>query len=215
VSGPYTLVFEHGQAVPVVVEISRRRTIVGSGSACDIAITDRFISRQHAAIEITDKSLLVRDLNSKNGTVINGTSLGAAPVPLQEGDTLTLAGGRVRARLVTAYETEALPVSPEPGSTPSSAEIDLHARQAIINGKRAPLELSERQFRLLECLWTSRGTVVLASALKRAGWEGERWAGISDSSLRTQISRLRVRLRKANLESIVIAYIRDQGYLLR
>lgn len=46
--------------------------IVGRSSTCDIFIDDPKLSRQHFVIECTNGELYVTDLNSKNGTMING-----------------------------------------------------------------------------------------------------------------------------------------------
>lgn len=46
--------------------------IVGRSSVCDIYIDDAKLSRQHFAIENRNKELYISDLNSKNGTFLNG-----------------------------------------------------------------------------------------------------------------------------------------------
>lgn len=46
--------------------------IIGRSSICEIFIDDAKLSRQHFAIENIDSELYISDLNSKNGTFVNG-----------------------------------------------------------------------------------------------------------------------------------------------
>ncbi len=56
-----------------------------------VAIDDPAVSKRHALIVRTDGSFIIRDLNSMNGTSVNGTALLAgADQPLNEGDVITL-----------------------------------------------------------------------------------------------------------------------------
>ncbi len=62
VSGPY-----FGKTYPL-----RGTTVFGRHADCDIRINDEGISRRHAEIVVTPEGLLVRDLDSSNGTFVNG-----------------------------------------------------------------------------------------------------------------------------------------------
>jgi pSer/pThr/pTyr-binding forkhead associated (FHA) protein len=55
----------------------------------DIALQDRAISRPHAEIELQDEVCVLTDLESANGTVVNGERI-AEPTVLQDGDVLEL-----------------------------------------------------------------------------------------------------------------------------
>jgi hypothetical protein len=58
--------------------------------ACDVLMaTDRRISRQHARLEQTASGWQIVDLNSSNGTFVNGLKLGPnQPCPLKPGDQI-------------------------------------------------------------------------------------------------------------------------------
>ncbi|MFW6369364.1 MAG: sigma 54-interacting transcriptional regulator [Myxococcota bacterium] len=50
----------------------RERIRIGSHPTCDLVLNDRTVSRQHAEIQFTDKGYLVVDLESTNGTFLEG-----------------------------------------------------------------------------------------------------------------------------------------------
>ncbi|WP_433065223.1 FHA domain-containing protein [Dactylosporangium sp. CS-033363] len=69
-------------------------TTIGRASV----LNDPSVSRVHAAIEVHGGRLVVRDLNSSNGTYVNGRRI-TGPVPVGEGDIVAF--GQVETQLVT------------------------------------------------------------------------------------------------------------------
>jgi len=65
-------------------------SLIGRSVYCTIIIPNPSISRIHASITRENGGTFVRDLGSRNGTTVNGTRIGAQPVPLRPGDVLTL-----------------------------------------------------------------------------------------------------------------------------
>lgn len=51
------------------------RALIGNGPACDLRLSDPTVSRRHAAIEYADKRLRITDLQSTNGTFVDGVSI--------------------------------------------------------------------------------------------------------------------------------------------
>ncbi|MBW2525789.1 MAG: sigma 54-dependent Fis family transcriptional regulator [Deltaproteobacteria bacterium] len=51
------------------------RSLVGSSPACELGLTDRTVSRRHAAFELEGDRLRISDLSSKNETVVNGMTV--------------------------------------------------------------------------------------------------------------------------------------------
>ncbi len=72
VAGP-----DEGREAPIdgVVEI-------GADDACGLQLTDRAVSRRHASVAVEKDGIVVRDLGSKNGTLIGGVRITEARVPL-------------------------------------------------------------------------------------------------------------------------------------
>ena len=46
---------------------------VGSSPVCEVRLNDEAVSRRHAAIDVEGDRLRITDLESKNGTRVNGT----------------------------------------------------------------------------------------------------------------------------------------------
>jgi len=53
-------------------DLSGKLTTLGRHSSCDIRLKDASVSNFHAVLEIVGHMLIVRDLNSTNGTFVNG-----------------------------------------------------------------------------------------------------------------------------------------------
>ena len=62
---------------------------IGRGPTVTVALTDGSVSRRHAKLEFKDGAWQVQDLNSVNGTFVNGVRI-AEPVPLASGDALRI-----------------------------------------------------------------------------------------------------------------------------
>ncbi len=93
---------EGGDAVLV---IDRPRTILGRDLHADLLLADPRISRRHACIERRGNTFFLQDLQSRNGTSLNGRPL-SAPTMLCHGDHICLGGAiSLRVDMVTSSET--------------------------------------------------------------------------------------------------------------
>jgi pSer/pThr/pTyr-binding forkhead associated (FHA) protein len=55
--------------------LEKAKTILGRSSQCDIVIPGTHLSRQHVEIQVQGNQLLVRDLDSSNGTYLNNNKI--------------------------------------------------------------------------------------------------------------------------------------------
>jgi len=62
--------------------------MIGSDPSSGVRVNDRRVSRLHCLLAEYEGRLLVRDLNSKHGTFVNGARV--KEVPLMPGDRLTV-----------------------------------------------------------------------------------------------------------------------------
>lgn len=77
-------------------------TLGRDSEAADIVIPDAGISRTHVRISLTEQGLEVTDMNSTNGTAINGEAFSPYHpcMILQSGDTLTLGDVILQAEII-------------------------------------------------------------------------------------------------------------------
>ena len=83
---------------PRSVALEGERTIVGRDPEADISIEDEAVSWNHLEIELRGGVLMATDLDSRNGTALNGEPLDR-PRRLRDGDTLIVGGHRLELAL--------------------------------------------------------------------------------------------------------------------
>ncbi len=71
-----------------VFNISQVRTTIGRGSNCSVALNSSGVSKEHATIVLTEDKLIISDLNSSNGTFVNGVRV--QNQKLKKGDKVAL-----------------------------------------------------------------------------------------------------------------------------
>ncbi len=80
---------------PLVVTAGSDRIVVGRSEQADWRLSDPRVSRQHALITVIGRAVLLRDLGSRHGTIVNGNRLAAGgETALGRGDTVQFGGVR-------------------------------------------------------------------------------------------------------------------------
>lgn len=75
-------------------ELTQPMTTIGRMSSSDIFLSDIFVTRQHAQLICVGEEVFIIDLDSVNGTLLNGEKIEPiTPAPLSDGDEITI--GRV------------------------------------------------------------------------------------------------------------------------
>jgi pSer/pThr/pTyr-binding forkhead associated (FHA) protein len=97
----------NGVSGPAAVTIDRFPCVVGRHSACDRRLDDPEISRRHCAFSLHDGRVWVEDLQSLNGTRLNGEAV-AESRALADGDRLDLAHLAFQVRLPDTVESESV-----------------------------------------------------------------------------------------------------------
>jgi pSer/pThr/pTyr-binding forkhead associated (FHA) protein len=84
-----------------VEEDGRTRTVrapvpitIGRAPSATLVVPDAQVSRLHARIDLSDGLLSVRDLDSRNGTLVNARPIDG-PVGLQDGDEIDVGTTRI------------------------------------------------------------------------------------------------------------------------
>jgi pSer/pThr/pTyr-binding forkhead associated (FHA) protein len=82
------LVCQDSLASGRVIEIDSFPCDLGRGTEVTVRIDDRWLSRRHCRLELSEGTVIVRDLGSRHGTCVNGRSVTASK--LVPGDRLSL-----------------------------------------------------------------------------------------------------------------------------
>ncbi len=85
-----TLVVRDGPQAGLRVPLTGEMIVVGRDATCDMVLAERQVSRQHIQIKRAGEDYRVVDLESKNGTWLNGKPL-KGEASLQNGDQIDLA----------------------------------------------------------------------------------------------------------------------------
>lgn len=67
----------------------RECATIGRSKKCDIYINNPYLSKVHAQITFEEGRFYITDMESTNGTYLNGNKLGTHPVRLRDNDKIT------------------------------------------------------------------------------------------------------------------------------
>ncbi len=187
---------------------------IGRDPNCDIVIEDRQVSRKHAQIFINpDKKNYIADLNSKNGTLLNGEFV-ADKTSLKDGDEIIV--GLVQEFTYVSSDAT-LPLGQAAGADTGSGLklfIDKKARRIWIGEKELIPPLSVSQYELLVYLYEHQGSVVTREEIVDAVWKNEKAIGVTEQALDALVRRLRDRLNKNDPTHDYILTVRGVGFKL-
>jgi len=93
---PRLWVSASGEA-PRSFALTQERTVVGRSPDADLVLDDEAVSWNHLEVERRGEVLMATDLDSRNGTFLNGERLDR-PRRLRDGDTLLVGGHRLEAK---------------------------------------------------------------------------------------------------------------------
>lgn len=77
------------------LELGPGEFLIGRSVECQLSLDDPLVSRRHALLVVTEGSVVLRDLGSRNGVSVNGTRIDKERV-LSDGDTLTIGTQELR-----------------------------------------------------------------------------------------------------------------------
>ena len=91
---PGRLVFAEGQRAGTVFPIILKETLVGRIDSAQLVLDEASVSRLHARIVLERGEVWVEDLDSREGTWVNGVAVRRAK--LQDGDRLSFGDAALR-----------------------------------------------------------------------------------------------------------------------
>jgi DNA-binding response OmpR family regulator len=175
-------------------------------------LPDRLVSRHHAHIvwNSEEQTYILEDLQSKNGTFINGQELTTAHL-LKDGDEIQIA---LRFKLAFVDAGETAPLTFDVVTASERLRIDDDARQVLIGGQVLDPPLSPAQYRLLALLQEAQGSVVGRDEVVRHVWPEAVEEGVSEQAIDALVRRLRERLAEVDPEHQYIVTVRGHGFRL-
>lgn len=70
--------------------VLKANNVIGRDSGCDICFPDRFMSQKNTLIFLEGSDYYIEDLDSKNGTFVNGEPISGDPILLYNGDKIAV-----------------------------------------------------------------------------------------------------------------------------
>ncbi|MEM7051850.1 MAG: SpoIIE family protein phosphatase [Acidobacteriota bacterium] len=117
--------------------------ILGRSTGCDVVLRDQYLSRRHTRMVQSDGRVMVEDLGSRNGTLVNGRAI-AEPTPVGIGDVIQLGGCRIH--LDDATTTSGT------GTLPTGVKTIFRKAAELIEDQPGDPELYSHRLKLLNQL---------------------------------------------------------------
>lgn len=214
---------EYDNLVPVLIAqtgksngtrwtLDREEIILGRSPECDYVIPDRQVSRQHARISKHYDGYRIEDLNSKNGTYVNGVSI-KEPALLQDGDVIQIA---LAFKIIYVGSEATIPLSLSDAAQMGLGRLrmDHDAHRVWVRQKELDPPLSLPQFRLLYLLYSNVGRVLSRQEVVEEVWPESIAEGVSEQAIDALVRRLRERLSELDAEHNYVLTVRGHGFRL-
>lgn len=191
--------------------ITKDNIVLGRGEDCDIVLPERQISRHHIRIYRQGDVYYVEDLESRNGTWLNGTQIKGAH-RLYDNDEIQVALA-VRITFIGSGATAPLPFE-VPLSIGGRLRLDREARRVFVGDVEIDPPLSPPQYRLLELLYTNSGRICTRDSVVETVWPDAIGEGVSEQAIDALVRRLRDRLAEVDPNWQYIITVRGHGFRL-
>ncbi|MCL4298278.1 MAG: winged helix-turn-helix domain-containing protein [Anaerolineae bacterium] len=179
-------------------------TTLGRAATCQVVIDNDFASRRHAQIIRRDELFWLRDLDSKNGTLLDNEPV-TAETPLADGAEI-----RIGAVILRFVDPAATRTQPNLAAVETLLRMDSSARQVWLHGEILTPPLTAKQFDLLLYLYQRAGEAVSKDELAAAVWPEDQSEAVYDYQVDKMVSRVRERIGKEWIETVW-----GYGYRLR
>jgi hypothetical protein len=194
------------------ITLTQDSVIMGRGEDSDIVLNERQVSRHHVRIYKEDDVYYIADLDSKNGTWVNGTQLKGTQ-RLVDGDEINLALA-IKFQFIGTGATAPLPFDLPANIAGGRLRLDLDARRVFINEVEVSPPLSPPQYRMLEMLYVNPGKICTREQVIATVWPDVVGDGVSEQAIDALVRRLRDRLAEIDPDWQYIITVRGHGFRL-
>jgi len=198
----------NAQDAPYLTDAANRRfalgaqpMLLGRSEKCAVYIADARASRRHAQIAWDGETATLTDLDSANGTFLNGRRI-TAPETLRDGDEIAIASA-----VFTFHD---------PDATLRAANMPLlvvDARSGEIWVNRQPVSLSPKEQALFDLLYRNAGKPISKQQIAEAVWP-EYAAQVYDYQIESLVKRLREKIEPDPANPVLIVTMHGRGYKL-
>lgn len=121
------------------VQLTKERTTLGRRPYNDVVIDNLAVSGEHAALQMTGSEVTLEDLNSTNGTYVNGKAV--KKQLLQNGDTIEV--GKYKIKFVNEAEAPGYDKTMvfKPGEPPAAEGGTLNGALRVLSGTSSGREV--------------------------------------------------------------------------
>ena len=206
------LVVRRQDASPTQIEWNKPILTLGRDGANDIIIDHPLASRRHARLEHDENGYFVRDLESTNGTYLNGDRIEGAH-PLRNQDKVWVADTEIVFHDPEATQKGPLPVEilKRVRAAEDGLRIDSRAKEVYVNGTLLSPPLTVKEFQLLELLYSHKGQVISKDEIAKNVWDYEVY---DYNAIDALVYRLRQRIEQDPGNPRFLMTVRGFGYKL-
>ena len=191
-------------------------SVFGKSPTVDVKVDNPYISRQHFQIRCQDDVFFITDLDSTNGTFLNGERLTSQQERrLRDQDLIGMAGDQVLFRFLDPVKTITIDSSSLIPAVPranTELVVDSGSRDVTVRGEKLAPSLSKKEFDVLELLYLGRGNAVSRDEIAKAGWPERPEADVTPEEIDQYIRRLRRRIEENPSKPKLIVTLRGHGY---
>lgn len=182
---------------------------IGRDSSSDLIVDHALASRRHARLERQETGYYVHDLNSTNGTLINGNPV-VGSCMLHHQDQIIVAD-----TIITFHDSDATARGPLPTDVLRAVQEDLRvdsqAKAVFIQGQPLDPPLTVKEFQLLELLYIRKGQVVSKDDIAKNVWDYDVY---DYNAIDALVYRLRQRIEPDTAHPRYLMTQRGFGYKL-
>lgn len=192
--------------------LDRDEIIIGRSPDCDFVIPDRQVSREHARLYRSEQGFYIHDMDSKNGTYLNGSTI-IEPTLLQDGDVIQVALA-VKFMYLGTEATIPLAVTNAAKLGLGRLRMDSQAHRVWVRDGEIEPALSLPQFRLLYLLYSNPDKVISREEVVEHVWPDSEAEGVSEQAIDALVRRLRERLAEVDKSHSYVVTVRGHGFRL-
>ena len=174
---------------------------IGRAVECDIVITSKRVSREHARVRREGWRAVLEDMGSTNGTYLNDERI-MSPTELHDKDRIKIGD------VIFIFHDPDITTRDTP-----FPDLEVNIAAGVVRVDRHPVNLAPKEFALLAYLYQHSGEVCSKDDIGNAVWP-EYEEGIFDYQIENLVRRLRSKLEPDVANSQLLLTVRGLGYKL-